>query len=534
MYLASNRLLRIDLHNPQDVDDVDLPKKANEIGTIRNTFLDPTASHLLITTTHVVIESVAWSPAQPTTSTREILLETQDETASEEFMRKDEEIYETGLITGVYVDALPGQMDLRRVAVTTATKIILFVGKISRHGHDIAPIITKFYDSEPKDDYCGERYHAWLSSTGVYHGSLYTAPATSDLGTRVFAGSKLLKKSALPLDDSLVFQEDVSDIILKILGFVWTQVNRDVWRLKMADKSFDEAYRYTETPHQKDTVAVAQGDYLAAKGLESFEEVCLTFLDNNEPDALRKYLLAKLASPKRSQIMQRIMNGSWLIEQRLSLLRLGRNIRNLSRNTRGTWTMTPFMRLFLVMAGAKKLPYYETIINDYQLCPSTYIGYNEKRAAMDTVNILMRQCNLSPRHLIPAMLNYNEDTMVPLSQVCEPSSIIFTVTNCSRTKLQRRPPRTLEMAFLPSIQDTPLLSPVNDATIAIHAFHSDCLTTQILKQAGAGNKKRIHTLQNEISKGWLWGRRGRGREFAVEAIDQPLIGPEDDKDEWAL
>lgn len=162
---------------------MDLPKKANEVGTIRNIFLDPTASHLLITTTHgenfylhsratkarhlnrlkgVVIESVAWSPAQPTTSTREILLGTQDGTvyecyieASEEFMRRDERYMKQVLkvqdgqpITGVYVDALPGQMDLRRVVVTTPTKIMHFVGKISRHGHDIAPIFTKFFESE--------------------------------------------------------------------------------------------------------------------------------------------------------------------------------------------------------------------------------------------------------------------------------------------------------------------------------------------------------------------------------------------------
>lgn len=110
----------------------------------------------------MVIESVAWSPAQPTTSTREILLGTQDGTvyecyieASEEFMRRDERYMKQVLkvqdgqpIMGVYVDALPGQMDLRRVIVTTATKIMHFVGKISRHGHDIAPIFTRFFESE--------------------------------------------------------------------------------------------------------------------------------------------------------------------------------------------------------------------------------------------------------------------------------------------------------------------------------------------------------------------------------------------------
>lgn len=150
---------------------------------------------------------------------------------------------------------------------------------------------------EPKDDYGGERYYGWLSTTGVYHGSLYTSPTTSDLGTRVFSGSKLLSKAVLPdakgditsialthwhililcgntvyainkLDHSIVFQEDVSDDASKILGFcmdpknstywvststsiyeiVETKEERDVWKLKMAEKSFDEAFRYAEVP----------------------------------------------------------------------------------------------------------------------------------------------------------------------------------------------------------------------------------------------------------------------------------------------
>lgn len=162
---------------------MDIPKKLSEVGTIRNIFLDPTASHLLITTTlgenfylhsratkprylsrlkGVSIQAVAWSPAQPTTSTREILLGTQDGTvyecyieASEEFMRRDErymkavyKVPDGQPVTGLYVDALPGQADLRRVLLTTPTKILHFVGKVIRHGSDIAPIFTRFFESE--------------------------------------------------------------------------------------------------------------------------------------------------------------------------------------------------------------------------------------------------------------------------------------------------------------------------------------------------------------------------------------------------
>jgi len=49
-----------------------------------------------------------------------------------------------------------------------------------------------------------------------------------------------------------------------------------------------------------------------------------------------------------------------------------------------------------------------------------------------------------------------------------------------------------------------------------HAFHSDCLTAQILKQAGVGKKKRIQTLQNEISRGVTIGK---ARERMVEELD---------------
>lgn len=49
-----------------------------------------------------------------------------------------------------------------------------------------------------------------------------------------------------------------------------------------------------------------------------------------------------------------------------------------------------------------------------------------------------------------------------------------------------------------------------------HAFHSDCLTIQIMKQAGAGKKKRIQKLESDISRGVS---TGKARERAVEELD---------------
>ena len=94
--------------------DIDLPKKPSEVGTIRKVFLDPTASHLIISTTNgenfylhsrstkprhlsrlksVHIECVAWSPALPSTSTREILVGAQDGSVYETYIEGVEESF---------------------------------------------------------------------------------------------------------------------------------------------------------------------------------------------------------------------------------------------------------------------------------------------------------------------------------------------------------------------------------------------------------------------------------------------------------
>jgi hypothetical protein len=400
--------------------DIDLPKKVSEVGSIRKVFLDPTASHLIISTSHgenfylhsrstkprylsrlkgTHVECVAWSPALPSTSTREILVGAQDgsvietyiEGVEESFMRREEKfsklVYKTPdgqPVTGLWVDMLPGKPDLRRVIVTTPSAVLHWVGKIHRYGHaDIASIFAKFFDSEgptiqdfrdtsspysmlsispeSTDEYEPERIFAWLTAPGVYHGKLLLQPNTSELGTHVFSTSKLLSKAALPstksliasialtqyhiiilcgtdvyavnrLDGSVVFQESIVDPGTKVLGlcsdvkkstfwvFTTSEIfevvvadeDRDVWKIQLADKSFDAAMRFAKTPVQKDEVAVAHGDYLVSHGKyveaagvygksgKNFEEVALTFLEHGEQDALRTYLLAKLVTLKQS------------------------------------------------------------------------------------------------------------------------------------------------------------------------------------------------------------------------------------------
>ncbi|KAJ5619016.1 hypothetical protein N7510_003000 [Penicillium lagena] len=171
--LSTGRILRIDLDSPEDIDDIDLPKKSSEIGLIRRMFLDPSASHLIVSTTlgenyylhtqsrqpkalsklkGVSIESIAWNPSLPTASTREILLGTTDGNVyetyiepSSEFYRREEKyvasvykVPDASPVIGVCAELVPSKPDHRRVFVATYAKLVHFLGRTAtaRHGRE--------------------------------------------------------------------------------------------------------------------------------------------------------------------------------------------------------------------------------------------------------------------------------------------------------------------------------------------------------------------------------------------------------------
>lgn len=49
-----------------------------------------------------------------------------------------------------------------------------------------------------------------------------------------------------------------------------------------------------------------------------------------------------------------------------------------------------------------------------------------------------------------------------------------------------------------------------------HAFHSDCLTTEVVKHSGVGKSRKIEGLQTHIQQGLVAGKK---REKAVEDLD---------------
>lgn len=237
--------------------DIDLPKKPSEVGVIRRLFLDPSASHLIISTSlgenyylhtqsrqpkalarlkGVQIDSVSWNPSQPTASTREILIGATDgniyETyiePSAEFYRREEKyvknVYHVsdGAVIGIYSDSVSARSDMRRVLIATPNRLLHFLGRTGRNGHEgSGSIYARFFDHEapsihedPKapnqrpstlaispetldispSDPDHSRVFAWLCASGVYHGAL--SPQNPD--NAPFSDAKLLSKDAMPL-----------------------------------------------------------------------------------------------------------------------------------------------------------------------------------------------------------------------------------------------------------------------------------------------------------------------------------------------
>jgi hypothetical protein len=591
--LSTGRILRFDLDSPEDIDDIDLPKKPSEIGLIRRLFLDPSASHLVISTTQgenyylhtqsrtpkplarlkgVQIESIAWNPSQPTASTREILIGAFDgniyETyiePSTEFYRREEKYLKTlynvqdGPVVGLSVDI---SSEVRSVLVATPTRLLLFVNKGGRQDSGSiyprllereTPVIHHLKEAtsgpstlvtitEPADaslsESAQENVFAWLNSQGVIHGDFDALMQTAE--TSPFAAAKLLPKSVIPpsqtsggrnkpslepvssisltqfhilhlvegrvvainrLDGSLVYDQLVLEPGNAPLGLyadhkkntywlftqreifevVVTDEARDVWKIMLRNEQFDAASRYAKTAAQKDAVATASGDHLVSRrrfseaavvygrSTKPFEEVALTFIDQGEQDALRKYLLTKLSVLKKSSTMQRIMVASWLIELFMAKLNLlddtisakaeiseaapianvqedlpsmRREFQEFVSKYKSDLDRKTTYELISSHGREEELLYFANVIDDYnyvlsywvqrerwqeamsvlkkQTDPEIFYQYSSvlmTHVAVELVEVMMRQNNLEANKLIPALLNYNKTADVSLNQV---------------------------------------------------------------------------------------------------------------------
>lgn len=255
--------------------------------------------------------------------------------------------------------------------------------------------------------------------------------------------------------------------------------DRDVWGVMLEQQNFEAASRYAKGPAQKDAVASATGDFLASKNqwLEAasiwgksskpFEEVCLKLIDNDEQDALRKYLLTKLSNYSHSAIMQRMMIASWLVEVYMTKLNslddtvaTKAELTDISHGESKTQLKSlrnefyDFIRTYQEDLDPKtvyeiigshgreeELLFYADTTNDYYYVIQYWVHRERWTEALDTlkkqtdpevfykyssvlmmhvangvVDILQRHTNLDPEKIIPALLSYHKVAQGPLNQ----------------------------------------------------------------------------------------------------------------------
>lgn len=278
-----------------------------------------------------------------------------------------------------------------------------------------------------------------------------------------------------------------------IFEIVVTDESRNVWQIMLKRRNFDMALQYATTPAQKDAIAVESGDDLIKKGKlyeaagiygkssKPFEDVALTFIDQGDNDALRRYLLVKIGQMKKSSTMQRVMLASWLVElYMVKLNSLDDAISATAENAEGITTekknegLAQIRKEFADFVSKNKadldqkttyeiisthgreeeLLSYATAIDDYSYILSYWIQRERWQDAMvvlkkqtdtevfyrhasvlmehvptDFTEVLMRQTGLDETRLIPALLNYNKTAEVPLSQNQAVRFLLFCINH---------------------------------------------------------------------------------------------------------
>ncbi|OLL21635.1 Vacuolar protein sorting-associated protein 18 [Neolecta irregularis DAH-3] len=289
MALASGRLLRLDLANPQDIDDLEITRKPGDDTPISRLFQDATGHHLIISTDPgdnfyinsrwtkgkplsrlkgSNIRSIAWNKQATANSTKEILIgldngtifETYIETADEYFKRDErylKQLYRdpaNNSIVGLHSDSIGGQISHRFVLIATPAKIAFISGNVARTSSDIAPIYPKLFEqlhvqksnfqefSQARSDShlsispdlhsigpstAASCSFAWAAGAGIFHGELKTLDISTLNSDLVFSDAKIIPYSTLfeQSNDPLLIAASKYHILI-LRNDVVTAINR--------------------------------------------------------------------------------------------------------------------------------------------------------------------------------------------------------------------------------------------------------------------------------------------------------------------
>ncbi|KAI0660391.1 Pep3/Vps18/deep orange family-domain-containing protein [Cubamyces menziesii] len=272
--------------------------------------------------------------------------------------------------------------------------------------------------------------------------------------------------------------------------------HRDVWKIYLEQGKFDAALQYANSASQRDQIMSAQakayfndGRYFQAAQCYAqcsvpFEEVTLKFLDAGERDALRSYLISRLERTRKTDLSQRMMLATWLVEFYLSKCNelddlvasesVSQDVDNLLaeraileddlRHFFETYkaNLDPRTVYELIQGHGRTDMYlhYATVIGDFERVVEHWVMEEEWTKAIDVINrqasqlyyrfapVLMRQAPketvdswlrqraLDPLRLVPALLRLQHAPRDPLSPnhaVRYLNHVIFEQGNTSPT-----------------------------------------------------------------------------------------------------
>ena len=279
----------------------------------------------------------------------------------------------------------------------------------------------------------------------------------------------------------------------EIFEVVANNEDRDVWKIMLQNQDYAGALRYAKSATQQDCVATASGDHLSRKGQyleaakvwgkssKAFEDVCLNLIDHGQEDALRKYLLTKLTTYKKSYIMQRVMIATWLVQIFMAKLNslddmVATKAELLEHiDTRGAQEELQSTRreyqdfvtkhradldaktVYEVVGShdrEEELLYFANAVNDYKFVLSYWVQREQWSEALAVLNkqsdvevfyqysnvlmthvpsclvdLLTRRSYIEPQRIVPALLSYNQGAKTALNQNQAVRYLNFVINN---------------------------------------------------------------------------------------------------------
>jgi len=269
--------------------------------------------------------------------------------------------------------------------------------------------------------------------------------------------------------------------------------DRNVWKLYLEKQEWEQAEIHCKTPAQKDKVWTSRADQYYSEGrfvfaatyygLSSrpFEEITLKFIRMGNRDALKTYLLKKLDNLGPTEVTQRTLLTTWLVEIYLNKLNELKDdnrpdlykftqdefklfIHSRLQTDKDSFDQATTYNLISSHGRIEELLFFAKEKGDFELVINHYIQRREYLNALQalqeqsneelyyhfapvlmhyvpyhTVEVLMRgPSTLEPRKLIPALMRYDSRYNPPSLPNC-PHQAIRYLEHCVNVLKNRDP-----------------------------------------------------------------------------------------------